>query len=192
MKLYLLFNGAGVSFKLAPAVTAAPSQWRPLTCVRDKWPMRGWKDTWQRRAPAGTRPRWCSSLPRPESGCSTAPLSDRPQWQPPWNPPATGTLGSSATLGGRRGRGQKIVGRVNLTLKWPSMKSADVCGGRSPNVSTSVMHLVSSCRSMSLGTVRGLLSMWPLYFLPQRGQSSKIREDISFFISNNLNSNNID
>lgn len=45
-----------------------------------------------------------------------------------------------------------------------------------PNVSTSVMHFVSSCRSMSLGTVSGLLSMWPLYFLWKRRQSSKIKK----------------
>lgn len=39
-----------------------------------------------------------------------------------------------------------------------------------PNVSTSAMYFVSSCKSMSLGTVSGLLSMWPLYFLGQRGE----------------------
>lgn len=90
------------------------------------WPARGrshWrKDTWQRRARAGTRPRWCSSLPRPESHCSTARWSDRPQSQPPWNPPATGTLGSSAMLGAtkqnkrEKHRGWEIVNSTCTTL----------------------------------------------------------------------------
>lgn len=67
--------------------------------VKSHW----WKDTWQKPVRAGTRPRWCSSLLRPESRCSRAQLSDRPQSQPLWNLPATETLESSAMLRAKRG-----------------------------------------------------------------------------------------
>lgn len=58
-----------------------------------------------------------------------------------------------------------------------------------PNVSTSVMRFVSSCRSMSLGTVSGLLSMWPLYFLWQREQSIKIKKNAARIEETSIYSN---
>lgn len=146
--------------------------------VKSHW----WKDTWQKPVLAGTRPRWCSSLLRPESRCSRARLSDRPQSQPLWNLPATETRESSAMLRAKRGIVKfTYMPYIQHGISWRvcdwkvMIQLGELDVFYLPNVSTSVMHFVSSCRSMSLGTVSGLLSMWPLYFLRQRGQSSKIK-----------------
>lgn len=131
------------------------------------------KDTWQMPIQVGTRPRWCSFLLTAEPSCSTVLLSDRPQLPQLWNPPTTGTLGSSAMLGGMQSIVIETINKKTCTAQYKQITGFDwdktvfdICHlGFIPNVSTSVMHLVSSCKSMSLGTVRGLLSMWPLYFL---------------------------
>lgn len=89
------------------------------------WTMYWLKDTWRRRGRAGTTPRWCSSPQRAGPLCSTALWSDTPLWLPPWSPPATGTLGSSATLqrrgaGGRGGAaGRELVcWFMTVVLDW--------------------------------------------------------------------------
>lgn len=161
--------------------------------------MKNEKDTWRRQVRAGSRQHWCSSLRRAGPHCSTAPWWHTPQSPPRWNPPATGTRGSSATLKGEREDSSlfrclfdkflnpgKTCNKEKLTAYIFKIvhqtKNLKVCvclstcvndslqthNGILPNVSTSVMHLVSSCRSMSLGIVSGLLSMWPLYFLGER------------------------
>ena len=50
-----------------------------------------------------------------------------------------------------------LANRLKVNLKCDLKKQQQ--HGVIPNVSTSVMYLVSSCRSMSLGMVSGLLSM---------------------------------
>ncbi len=125
------------------------------------------RDTWQRPRPAGSTPHWCSSLHRALLHRSTAQWWDAPQSRPPWSPPATGIQESNAKLDQKQWRwtqrealGTRLAKKIQGFVKFHLITTGEL-----PSVSTSVMHLVSSWRSMSLGIVIGLFSKCPLYFL---------------------------